>query len=200
MKKTKNIVVALVAVLAMAFSAIAFAACGSDKDKTTNVNGTYTLTLSAEDCSGNFFSNGYLANAGAYQVNTLVLEDGKYTLTKFVTSGDNKNTEVDPPIAYDVNHTMIFTGTYTNEGSTVTLSAAETCDYDLQWGLYTMVGFVNAKGSTANGDKITTGDKEIDPLTFFATAYFNTNGNEETVVEVSGNTFTYVKAASSDDD
>ena len=191
--KKKNI--ALLLAMALMMTAV-LTACGP---KTTDVSGTYTYTISKDDGAGNYYLNGFVAAGGGHMENTLVLNSDKtYTLTKKLISDDSGEMQ------YGVELLYVFTGTYTNEGTTVTLSKAQDCEFSEEWGLFLTTGeFTNCAGKASHGDVVANwGNDPVDPLDMFASPYYAVSSNAEVKVNVdaSANTYSYAQAGSSDDD
>ena len=212
MKRTKNFIIALIAVVAMAFSALTLASCEEKGSKESAVNGTYTMELSAEQCAGNLYASGFMDSLQASETNTLVLTDGNYTLTKHVKTPETI-TSTDPTtgesttITPGIDIKCVFTGTYTLDGEVIVLSKAADCEFDAKYGIYVTLGlgFTDSKGKASDGDMFKGyGTWEDDPLDMFPGEFIaHANGfNEEVRVEVDSTNKSYklVKAASSDDD
>lgn len=185
MKTAKRLTVVAICAALMVGAIIAFGACGN------TVAGTYTFEALAEDCNGNMSHNGYLSASAAYQVNTLVLgEDDTYTLTK--------DTKTDGESGIEMKY--IFTGTYTYDGNTVTLSAPTDVEWTENWSHFTNYGFVNTQGKYSEGDTTVnckTGeavDGSHDPRNFFNGPYYvdSTSNTSQTVtVDTENGTFSY---------
>lgn len=90
MNKTKKFA-AFAAAAILTLSSIAFAACAPDDKPDTppseNVAGTYTITYTTQEISGNVRHAGYVTALGGQEKNTIVLkEDGTYEYTKLLTN------------------------------------------------------------------------------------------------------------------
>lgn len=173
-RKILTVILALSIVLTLA-------ACGDksgDKSGGSDVAGTYTMALTFSDFGDKSNHSGYLGYSGSdqttSQTNTLELKsDGTYTLTKHME---------DTGMLIKVDY--VFSGSYTAEGQTVTLKAAEKCTYSEDWGnLFGYITNIEGKDST---------DAEI--LSVFPTQYYavSESGNADAVVTVSSEgTFSY---------
>lgn len=156
---------------------LTLAACGG-KSGGSDVAGTYTMALTFSDIGENSNHSGYLGYSGSdqttSQTNTLELKsDGTYTLTKHME---------DTGMLIKVDY--VFSGSYTAEGQTVTLKAAEKCTYSEDWG--------NLSGYVTNIEGKDSTDAEI--LSVFPTQYYaiSESGNADAVVTVSSEgTFSY---------
>lgn len=204
MKKTKNVIIASIAVVTMALSALTFTACES---KETAVNGTYTMNLTAEQCAGNLYVAGFMDSVQASQTNTLVLSDGSYTLTKHVTTPKDLPDPAggDQPFSPNVDVVFTFTGTYTVEEDVVVLDKAVDCEFNANYGVFFELGtgLLNDSGKASAGDMVNCfGTWDDNSLDFFAGEYFNKTFNDVVRVQVdsTNNSYKIVKAASSDDD
>lgn len=180
-KMNKKIVVFALAAACLC----ALVGCGpTEEEKKAEVNGTYTLVVPTEDCEGELTLGGFLDAASAWQTNTLVLEDGKYTLTKEVEEGEGA------PV--DINIVFTFTGTYAVEEDKITLNPAEDCEFAAELGQFTEHGCKNSSGKASAGDVVNLyGDEKHDPLEFFSTEYVFEAGNEATVVTVNSEEKSY---------
>lgn len=202
MKRTKNFKIALILVAATMVFALTLTACGGGNSA---VNGTYTMNLTAEQCAGNLYVAGFMDSVQASQTNTLVLEDGNYTLTKQLDTPAEIASEETGAFAPNVKVVFTFTGTYTMDGDVVVLSKAADCEFDANYGIFVEMGagLLNDSGKASNGDMVNCfGTWDDDPLDFFPGEYFIKTFNEEVRVEIdkANNSYTLVKAASSDDD
>lgn len=94
MKNKKNAFALILSAVAVSVGLGALAACGEQKTekpieggKTSSVAGTYSVTYSKEQLSGNVRHTGYLTALGCHETNTVVLkDDGTYEYTKLVTN------------------------------------------------------------------------------------------------------------------
>ena len=90
MKRTKKFA-AFATAAVLTLSSIAFAACAPDGEPETpsvgDVAGTYTITYTTQEISGNVRHAGYVTALGGQEKNTIVLkEDGTYEYTKLLTN------------------------------------------------------------------------------------------------------------------
>lgn len=203
MKKTRNMKTALVCVAAVV-SALALTACGGGNGGKSDVNGTYTMELTAEQCAGNLYVAGFMDSCQASQTNTLVLENGNYTLTKHVVTPEELQSE-DGAFAPNVDVTFTFTGTYTTDGDAVVLAPAADCEFEANYGVFVDLGagLLNDSGKASNGDMVNCfGSWDDDPLDFFPGEYFNKtfNGEVRVQLDTANTSYSIVEAASSDDD
>lgn len=204
MKSKKNFKTAWILVAAAMVFSLALTGCGGGGGGKAAVDGTYTMELSAEQCAGNLYVAGFMDSCQASQTNTLVLDNGSYTLTKQLTTPAEVTSEAGT-ISPNVDVVFTFTGTYTMDGDTVVLGKAADCEFDANYGIFVEIGagLLNDSGKASNGDMVNCfGSWDDDPLDFFAGEYFNKTFNEEVRVQIdaANNSYTLVKAASSDDD
>lgn len=181
MKPQKSIALAVTLALSLLFT---LSACGGDggggggDQGGSSVAGTYTMTMSFNEFAEKSNHSGYLAYSGSEQTtsqtNTLELKaDGTYSLTKHME---------DTGMLIKVEYT--FTGSYTADGDTVTLNAAEKCTFSEDWG--NLSGYIeNTEGKDST---------EAEALSVFPTQFYavSESGNANVVVKISSDgTFTY---------
>lgn len=176
--KTKGKVLSLLAMVVLTVCmCVCFAACGS------SVAGTYKQEIAAEDLSPSGFISS-MSSMGLItgQTNTLVLNGDKtYELTKeldFDLTNEGAGGQ-EMAVKY------VFTGDYTYEGNTVTLSPATYCTALEKWGL--------AEAYAGNKDNETS-DDDPDLLNCFATELWDKwipKGNIEQVVTIDTENFTF---------
>ncbi len=189
MKKTITLILALVMLCSVMLTG-----CGN------NVAGTYTFTPNAADVATNTQHAAFLADGVPSQVNTLILDkDGNYSLEKKV---DEDTIHLD----------ITFTGAYTVKDGTVTLAVPTDAIWNVDWGTFIEQEYFSgvAAGQLSKGDeKIDCGRNSgnymgggHNPLFLFTTPYF-LDSEETGEVNVTLNkdgTFSYVEAASTEDD
>lgn len=204
MKRTKNWKNGSILVAATLIFALALTACGGGGGS-AKVNGTYTMELSTEECAGNLYVAGFMDSVQASQTNTLVLENGNYTLTKQLNTPAEITSAEAGTFSPNVKVVFTFTGTYTMDGDVVVLSKAADCEFDANYGIFVDMGagLLSDSGKASNGDMVNCfGTWDDDPLDFFPGEYFNKTFNDEVRVEIdtANSSYKIVKAASSDDD
>lgn len=187
MKMLKN-VKAVVAVVMILTIALAMTACGGSK-----LDGTYTHNVYLSE-SGNLYAwsalflpavnqqEDYTSDTTPIEVNTLVLDGGNYTLTKAI----NLYSEAHGFTAIDLKYT--FTGTYTEDGTTVTLAIPTQCDYKVIW---SEAAITNSGGMIANSEGTST-EISDECFTFFNGDYVaNAAEVTEQVVELNAEDGSY---------
>ncbi|MCM1086454.1 MAG: hypothetical protein NC357_09010 [Bacteroides sp.] len=205
MKSKKNFKTAWILVAAAMVFSLALTGCGgSGGGGSAKVNGTYTMELSAEQCAGNLYAAGFMDSVQASQTNTLVLENGSYTLTKQLNTPEEITSEAGT-FSPNVKVVFTFTGKYTMDDDVVVLDKAAECEFDANYGVFVEMGagLLNDSGKASSGDMVNCfGSWDDDPLDFFAGEYFNKTFNDEVRVQINAANSSYelVKAASSDDD
>lgn len=129
--KTKKSLALFLATMMVTGGTFALSACGGN-----SVEGTYTQYLDAEALSGKTFRTGFITAMASYgtlsQTNTLELDaEGGYTLTKDISIASDSSMAEN---GYMIHHVYIYSGTYTNDKTTVTLSVPTSLDASEFWG------------------------------------------------------------------
>lgn len=176
--KTKGKVLSLLAMVVLTVCmCVCFAACGS------SVAGTYTFKMTGSEIKGKTSAGGFvdsMIDLGVItgQTNTLVLNgNNTYELTKEVEF-DLTNESAG---GQDMAVKYVFTGDYTYEGNTVTLSPSTYCTAYETWGA----------ASAYLGDKDLDSDEDETLLGYFSTQYWVQGGNSEQVVTIDTENFTF---------
>lgn len=190
----KNLTKIMAMMLLVVICAGILAGCGSKGPR------TLTNTPDPVDVAGNSQHSAFLADAVPSQVNTLILNaDGTYSLEKKV---DEENIHLD----------IVFYGKYTESKDVVTLAVPDDVAWDLDWAQFIEMEYFPGviKGQLSKGDtKIDCTRNSFnyiggghDPLYMFMTPYFlDSEATGEVQVTLNkDNTFTYIEAASSEDD
>ena len=164
-------------------------------------SGTYTAYFSTAEMSGSCAHSGFIAGVGGSEKNTLVLnEDGTYEYTKFVGNLD-ENLE---PVEGGVALCFVYTGTYEEDGSTITLKAPTECVFSENWANLAELGyFMNSEGKASEGGIVQCKENQThDPMLIFpGPLYQDADELVDVVVTINADgTFTYNAVASSDDD
>ena len=186
----KKLIAILTLVAMLAACSCAFAA-----------SGTWTAYFTTEQMSGSCAHSGFIAGVGGSEKNTLVLnEDGTYEYTKFVGKFD-ENLE---PAADGIALSFVYTGTYEEDGSTITLKVPTECVFSENWANLVELGyFLNSEGKASAGDIVQCKENQThDPMLIFpGSLYQDAAELVDVVVTInSDGTFTYNAVASSDDD
>jgi len=181
MKRKLKLIKRSLLLIATILMVITITACSSNSGGAE----TYTQELDFDEFADNSTSSGFLSAIGtpdtSKQINTLILnEDNTYSLTKNISITD-KDDEEDIILKY------IFTGNYTEKGTTVTLDAAENVEYSEEWG----PSLVDA----GYQENISGNDEER--LAYFPSRFLveSNEGNADVTVEVNSenNTFKYIE-------
>ena len=164
-------------------------------------SGTYTAYFSTEDMSGSCAHSGFIVGVGASEKNTLVLnEDGTYEYTKLVSKFDENLEPVEGALALR----FVYTGSYEEDGSTITLKVPAECVFSEDWASLKDAGyFMNSEGKASAGDIVQCKENQThDPMMIFpGPLYQDAAELVDVVVTINADgTFTYNAVASSDDD
>lgn len=186
----KKIIAILTLIAMLAACSCAFAA-----------SGTYTAYFSTGEMSGSCAHSGFIAGVKASEKNTLVLnEDGTYEYTKFVGNFD-ENLE---PVEGGVALSFVYTGTYEEDGSTITLKIPTECVFSENWAALDEAGYLSSsEGKASAGDIVRCKENQThDPMLIFpGPLYQDAEALVDVVVTINADgTFTYNAVASSDDD
>ena len=188
--KTRKIIAILTLIAILTACSSAFAA-----------SGTYTAYFTTEDMSGSCAHSGFIAGVGASEKNTLVLnEDGTYEYTKFVSKFDENQEPIEGALALR----FVFTGSYEEDGNTITLKVPTECVFSEDWASLAAAGyFMNSEGKASEGDIVQCKETQThDPMLIFpGPLYQDADELVDVVVTINTDgTFTYNAVASSDDD
>ncbi|NOU82745.1 hypothetical protein GC101_28175 [Paenibacillus sp. LMG 31459] len=190
MKNIKGLKTRFMAIVMIATLALGLAACGGGSK---DISGTYSIDYTTEQLSGNLSNNGYLVAVNATQKNTLVLnKDGNYEYTK-VVSGETAKVAL----------TYKFTGSYSNEGTAVTLKVPTDVEFNEDWGQLQEAGKTNSDGKASEGATVQKAEGvSIEPSKFFSSPYYAESEAKDVAmtVDTDNATFTFAEATSSDDE
>jgi len=167
--------------VAAAGALVLLAGCGSSAGTASSAAVKGTVTIGIDDSAGNGPLYAQVSSMLACVTeDTLEIDGETYTLTKHYYTPEDAEAQVDDGTEVpDVTYT--FTGTVeSSDGGTYVLSPAESCTYNIKWGVVDTLG--EGFAPTASGEG--TSDDDASSLNWFYGPYLMDHGSNSDSVTV----------------